>query len=127
MTRQVVSTPNAPSAVGPYSQGIIANGFVFTAGQGGLNPATKALSDGISEQTLQTLENIRAILEAAGTNMGNVVKTTVYLANINDFAAMNAVYSTFFPANPPARATIQAAALPMGMLVQIDAVATLEA
>lgn len=126
MPRQVVSTTNAPNAVGPYSQGIIANGFVYTAGQGGVNPATKTLVEGISEQTRQTLENIRAILEAAGTSLGNVVKCNVYLADMNDFAAMNAVYATFFPADPPARTTIQAAALPMGLLVEIEAIATLE-
>ncbi len=123
MSRQVVSTDRAPSAIGPYSQGIITGNLVFTAGQGGVIPGTKTVVEGVEAQTRQTLENVKAILEAAGTSMDRIVKTTVYLADINDFAAMNGVYTTFFPSAPPARTTIQAAALPMGLLVEIEAIA----
>jgi 2-iminobutanoate/2-iminopropanoate deaminase len=126
MARQVVRTPNAPAALGAYSQGIIANGFIFTAGQGGIDPATKTAPDGIAAQTKQAMENLSAILAAAGTHMGNVVKTTIFLADINDFAAMNAVYASYFPADPPARSTLQAGALPGGFLIMIEMVATLE-
>ena len=126
MPKQVISTDKAPDAVGAYSQGIIANGFVFTAGQVPLIPGTKSLREGgIAEQTRQSLENVRGILEAAGSGMDQVVKTTVFLADINDFAAFNAVYGEFFPQNPPARSTVQAA-LPVGALVEIEAVALLE-
>ena len=126
MPKQVVRTGNAPDAVGAYSQGIIANGFVFTAGQVPLIPGTRSLREGgIAAQTRQSLENVRGILEAAGSGMDKVVKTTVFLADINDFAAFNAVYGEFFPENPPARSTVQAA-LPVGALVEIEAVALLE-
>ncbi len=123
MSRQVVQTDNAPSAVGPYSQGIIANGFIFTAGQTGMIPGTKTLPEGVAEQTRQTLNNIKGILEAAGTRLDRIVKTTVYLQNIQDFAAMNEVYASFFPGDPPARTTVEVAALPLGALVEIEAVA----
>jgi 2-iminobutanoate/2-iminopropanoate deaminase len=123
MTRQVVRTENAPGAVGPYSQGIIANGFIFTAGQIGLIPSTKTLPEGVAEQTRQVLNNIKGILEAAGTGMERIVKTTVYLQDIKDFAAMNEVYASFFSSDPPARSTVEVAALPMGALVEIEAVA----
>lgn len=124
MSRQVVSTDKAPAAVGPYSQGIIANGFVFTAGQGGVIPGTKTIVEGgVSAQTRQVMENIKAILEAAGSSLDQVVKTTVFLTDINDFAEMNAVYSSYFGDTPPARSTVQVAALPMGIAVEIEAVA----
>jgi 2-iminobutanoate/2-iminopropanoate deaminase len=124
MSREVVRTDNAPGAVGPYSQGIIANGFVFTAGQGGLIPGTKTIIEGgIQAQTRQVLENIKGIVEAAGSSMEKVVKTTVYLTDISDFAAMNEVYATFFGEPPPARTTVQVSKLPMGIIVEIEAVA----
>ena len=127
MPKQVIKTDKAPAAVGAYSQGIIANGFVFTAGQIPLVPETKQMVEGgIKEQTRQSLQNITGVLEAAGTSMANVVKTTVFLADINDFAEFNAVYSEFFPENPPARSTVQAGGLPVGALVEIEAVALLE-
>ncbi len=127
MPKQVIATENAPAAVGAYSQGIIANGFVYTAGQVPLVPETKQMVEGgIKEQTRQSLENVKGVLEAAGSSMANVVKTTVFLADINDFADFNAVYSEYFPDNPPARSAIQAGALPLGAMIEIEAVALLE-
>lgn len=127
MPKQVISTDKAPAAVGAYSQGIIAGGFVFTAGQIPLIPGTTALREGgIAAQTRQVLQNITGVLAAAGSGMDQVVKTTVFLADINDFAEFNAVYSEFFPEDPPARTTVQAGGLPVGALIEIEAVALLE-
>lgn len=127
MSKQVISTENAPSTVGAYSQGIIANGFVFTAGQIPLIPETKAMIEGgIKEQAKQALENLKGVLEAGGSSLENVVKVTVFLANLDHFADMNAVYSTFFPENPPARSAFQVAKLPLGALIEIEAVALVE-
>jgi 2-iminobutanoate/2-iminopropanoate deaminase len=125
MAKKVVLTDKAPNPVGPYSQGIITGNLVFTAGQGGVVPGTKAPVAGLEAQTRQVMENIKAIVEAAGSSMDKIVKMNVYLADINDFAAMNAIYATYFGAEPPARTTIQAAALPMGLLVEIEAIAEL--
>lgn len=126
MSKQVISTDKAPAAVGAYSQGIIAGGFVFTAGQIPLIPGTSNLRDGgVQAQTRQSLNNVKGVLEAAGSGMDKVVKTTVFLADINDFAEFNAVYSEFFPQDPPARSTVQAGGLPVGALVEIEAVALL--
>lgn len=126
MAREVISTGKAPAAIGPYSQGIRANGFVFVSGQAGLIPETKQFAGGtVAEQTAQTLTNIAAILEAAGTSMANVVKVTVLLADIGSFAEMNTVYATFFPADPPSRMTFAAKDLPLGALVEIDAIAVM--
>ena len=125
-TRDVVSTDKAPKAIGPYSQGIKAGDFVFTAGQAGVDPATgKLVEGGIGEQTRQVLKNIQAILEAAGTSLDRVVKVGVFLQDMADFQGMNAIYAEFFPPdkNPPVRTTVQAAKLPLGALVEIDAVA----
>ena len=127
MPKQVISTENAPGAVGAYSQGIIANGFVFTAGQVPLIPGSSNLAQGgIQGQTRQVMDNITGVLEAAGSSMANVVKTTVFLADINDFAEFNAIYGEYFPQNPPARTTVQAGALPLGALIEVEAVALLE-
>jgi 2-iminobutanoate/2-iminopropanoate deaminase len=121
-----VSTPNAPRAIGPYSQAVRANGLLFTAGQVGFDPATGELVDGgIAEQTERVLENIRAILEAERVDFASVVKTTVYLVDMADFAAMNTVYASAFGDHRPARSTVAVAALPRGARVEIDAVAVL--
>ncbi|MEK6575206.1 MAG: RidA family protein, partial [Chloroflexota bacterium] len=120
-------TDSAPKAIGPYSQAIRVGDFVFTAGQIALDPATGELAGAtIEEQTRRALTNLMAVLEAAGSGLGKVVKTTVFLANLADFAKMNAVYGEFFPGNPPARTTVQVAALPRGALVEIECVAILD-
>jgi len=126
MKKSAIKTETAPGAIGPYSQAIIANGLVFAAGQTGSDPATRKLVEGgIQAQTRQTLTNVKAILEAAGTSLENVVKTTVFLADMNDFAAMNEVYAEFFPTPYPARSTVQVARLPGDALVEIETVAVL--
>ena len=124
MRIDTVSTNGAPRAIGPYSQALRAGGFLFTAGQVGFDPATGELVDGgIAEQTRQVLANIRAILEAGGSGLGQVVKTTVFLVDMADFAAMNEVYAEAFGAHRPARSTVAVAALPRGARVEIEAVA----
>ena len=126
MNRHVVSTADAPAAVGPYSQAIKANGYVFTAGQLGLDPATGKFVEGdVTDQARQALKNLKAILEAAGSSLEAVTKTTVFLQDMNDFKRVNAVYAEFFSAAPPARSAVQVAALPLGGLVEIEAVALL--
>jgi len=122
--KKIITTDKAPKAIGPYSAGVKAGHFVFTAGQAGLNPQTgKIVDGGIEAETRQTMTNLKHILEAAGSSLDQVVKTTVFLRDMNDFAAMNGVYAEFIITNPPARSTIQAAALPMGAAVEIEAVA----
>ncbi len=122
--RQIVQTKQAPDAIGPYSQAVTANGLVFTSGQIPIDPATgQFVSGGITEQTQQVLKNLAAVLEAAGSSLQQVIKTTVYLADMQDFVAMNEVYATFFGAEPPARSTVQAARLPRDARVEIDVVA----
>ena len=123
-----VSTPGAPRAIGPYSQAIRAGEFLFTAGQVGFDPASGELVDGgIADQTARVLDNIRAILEAAGADLSRVVKTTVFLVDMADFAAMNEVYARVFGEHRPARSTVAVAALPRGARVEIEAVASLPA
>jgi 2-iminobutanoate/2-iminopropanoate deaminase len=125
--RRAVRTDRAPRAIGPYSQAIVANGLVFCAGQIGADPATGELAAGtVREQAEQALKNLSAVLEAAGSDADHVVKTTVFLADMNDFAAMNETYARHFKADPPARSTIQAARLPRGALVEIEAIAVLK-
>ncbi len=122
--REPLSTPNAPAAIGPYSQAIRAGGFLFVSGQIPLDPATGTLvSGGIADQSRQVLENLSAILTAAGSSFDDVVKTTVYLADMSKFAAMNEIYATYFKSPAPARATIQAAKLPRDVRVEIDLIA----
>jgi 2-iminobutanoate/2-iminopropanoate deaminase len=121
--REAVSTQRAPAAVGPYSQAIRAGGLVFASGQLGLDPATGKLRDGLEEQARQALTNLAAVLESAGASMATVVKTTLFLVDISQFATVNSIYGTFFPDPPPARSTVQVAALPLGGLVEIEAVA----
>jgi len=122
-TRQPVRTSGAPEAIGPYSQAIAIDGFVFCSGQLGLDPATGELVDGIDAQAERALRNLGAVLDAAGVTMADVVKTTVFLADIDDFAAVNAVYARFVPDPPPARSTFAVGALPKGGLVEIEAIA----
>ena len=125
--RQAISTPDAPGAIGPYSQAIRAGDFLFLSGQIPLDPATGALVDGsIADQTHRVLENLGAVLQAAGTSFDRVVKTTVYLADMGEFAAMNEVYGMYFPSPAPARATVQAARLPRDVRVEIDLIAYLK-
>jgi len=126
MPKQIIHTDQAPAAVGPYSQAVTLGNLVFTAGQIPLIPAEKRLVDGgIQEQTRQALSNIQAVLEAAGTTLTNVVKTTVFLDSMDDFAKMNEVYAEFFTENPPARSTVEVSRLPLGALVEIEAIATI--
>lgn len=122
--RQIIQTEKAPQAIGPYSQAVVAGGFVFTSGQIPLDPLTgEFVSGGIAEQTEQVLRNLSQVLEAAGTGLDRVVKTTVYLADMSDFAAMNEVYGRHFRERPPARSTVQAARLPRDARVEIDVIA----
>ena len=122
--KEIVSTENAPGAIGPYSQAIKAGGMVFCSGQIPVDPATgEFVSDDVAEQTEQVLKNLSAVLEAAGSGLGQVVKTTVFLADMNDFGVMNEVYGRYFSDNKPARATVQAARLPKDARVEIECVA----
>ena len=120
----IVSTDRAPKAMGAYSQAVLANGFAFLSGQIPLDPATDQLIDGdAASQTRRVLENLKAVLEACGSSLDRVVKTTVYLNSMDDFQAMNDVYKKYFPDAPPARATIEAARLPRDVRVEIDCIA----
>ncbi len=122
--KKTISTPHAPAAIGPYSQGVDGGGIVITSGQLPIDPVTGAFAEGgVAGQTKQSLENVKAVLEAAGLTMENIVKTTVFLKDMNDFSAMNEVYATFFPQNPPARSAVEVARLPKDALVEIEAIA----
>ncbi|HEX9036362.1 MAG TPA: RidA family protein [Ktedonobacterales bacterium] len=122
--RTKISTPQAPGAIGPYSQAIVTGNLVFCSGQVPLDPATGALVEGdVAAQTHRALENLSAVLEAAGASTASVVKTTVFLVSMGDFAAMNEVYAEFFPSEPPARSTVAVAELPRGSRVEVEAVA----
>ena len=123
MTRQAISTAGAPAALGPYSQGIASAGFVFCAGQLGIDPATGEMADGVEAQAERALSNLGAVLEAAGCSFADVVKTTVFLADIADFPAINAVYTRFMVDPAPARSTFAVGALPKGGLIEIEAIA----
>lgn len=122
---RTITASGAPKPVGPYSQAVIAGGLVFLSGQGPLDPATNRLVEGgIAAQTERVLENLKAVLEASGSSLGQVLKTTVFLKDLNDFRKMNEVYARYFPEDPPARATIEAARLPLDALVEIEAIAS---
>ena len=123
MTRQAISTSGAPSAIGPYSQAIAVDGFVFCSGQLGLDPASGELAEGVEAQAERALRNLAAVLDAAGLGLADVVRTTVFLADIDDFAAVNAVYARYIADPPPARSTFAVGALPKGARVEIDAIA----
>ncbi len=123
MKRAIVHTDKAPKAIGPYSQAIRTDMMIYTAGQTGLDPLTGELvAGGVEEQTRQVLTNLQNVIEAAGSTIGHVVKTTVFLIDMNDFSRMNAIYAEFFGENPPARSTVAVAGLPKGGLVEIEAV-----
>jgi 2-iminobutanoate/2-iminopropanoate deaminase len=124
MKKKIISTAAAPAAVGPYSQATRAGDFVFTAGQIPLDPATGKMVDGdIQDQTRRALQNVQAVLEAAGCSLKDVLKTTVFLQDMDDFKAMNEIYATFFDTDPPARSAVEVAALPLGARIEIEAVA----
>ncbi len=123
MSRQAISTGGAPAAIGPYSQGIRSGDMVFCSGQLGLDPVSGELAEGVEAQAERSLRNLASVLDAAGLGFDDVVKTTIFLTDIGDFAAVNAVYDRFMPDPPPARSTVQVAALPKGGLVEIEAIA----
>ena len=126
MQRKVIRTQHAPAALGAYSQAIQAGNLVFASGQLGLDPQTSKLQEGIEAQTRQALANLTAVLTAAGSSVAKVVKTTIFLANMADFAKVNALYGEVFKVEPPARSTIQVAALPLGGLVEIEVIALID-
>ena len=125
MIRQAVSTDQAPPAIGPYSQAIVANGFVFCSGTAGIDPATGVAADGIEAQTEQALRNLEAILTAAGASLATVVKTTIFYANVDDFATINAIYARHMPDPPPARSAPANVNLPRNLLISIEAIAVI--
>jgi 2-iminobutanoate/2-iminopropanoate deaminase len=127
MVREAVSTDGAPQAIGPYSQAIVANGFVFCSGTAGIDPATGVAPDGIEEQTELALRNLEAVLTAAGASLESVVKTTIFYADVDDFTAINAIYARYMPDPPPARSAPANVSLPRNLLISIDAIAVLPA
>jgi 2-iminobutanoate/2-iminopropanoate deaminase len=125
--KTIISTERAPKAIGPYSQAVISNGWVFLSGQIPLDAATNQIVEGgIAEQTKRVLENLKNVLEAAGSSLERVVKTTVYLKDIGEFAQMNEIYARYFTSDPPARATVEAARLPRDVRIEIDCIASVE-
>lgn len=121
--KKVIFTEKAPAALGPYSQAIEANGMIFASGQIGVNPATGEAPEGVEAQAEQALTNLKAVLEAAGTTMDHVVKTTVFIQNMGDFAAVNAIYAKYFTTDCPARSCVEVAKLPKGLLIEVEAIA----
>ena len=125
MSKKVIATEKAPGAIGPYSQAMSIGNMIFTSGQIPLNPATGEMVTEIAAATKQSLENVKAILEVEGATMDNVIKTTVFLSDMNNFVAMNEVYATYFPQNPPARSAVEVARLPKDAVVEIEVIAAL--
>jgi 2-iminobutanoate/2-iminopropanoate deaminase len=127
MTRSVITTDGAPAAIGPYAQGVRVGNLIFTAGQGALDPVSgQVVPGGITDQTKRTIENLKAVLEAGGSSLGQVVKATVFMKDLNDFSAMNAVYASYFGTDSetlPARTTVEVARLPRNLLVEIEVIA----
>ena len=122
--KEIISTEKGPKAIGPYSQAVRANGFIYISGQGAIDPSTGALvAGGIAEQTARALDNLKAIVEAAGSSLDHAVKVTVFLKDMNDFAVMNEAYARYFPKNKPARTTVEVARLPLDLRVEIDLIA----
>ena len=121
---KIISTPDAPRAIGPYSQAVVTGGMLYSSGQIALTPEGELIDGGIREQTRQVLNNLSAVLEAAGTSLQQVVKTTIFLADMDDFAAVNEIYAEFFGAHRPARSTVAVRTLPKNVLVEIDCIAT---
>lgn len=122
--KQIIQTPDAPAAIGPYAQAVVCNGMVYCSGQIPLDPQTmEFVSDEVSEQTMQVMKNLRAVLSAAGSDFSNVVKCSIFLANMDDFASVNAIYGQFFPDNPPARETVAVKTLPKNAKVEISCIA----
>lgn len=124
--KMIISTENSPAAIGPYNQGIVANGFLFTSGQLPIHPTSGEIPQTIEEQTKLVLENLQAIIEAAGSSLDQVVRCTVYLQDMNDFSTMNGVYATFFKENPPARVCVEVSKMAKNAMVEIDAIAIVE-
>lgn len=124
--KTVISTDKAPAAIGPYSQGMKVGNLIITSGQIGVDPATGAFPEGIEAQTRQSLINCKNVLEAAGATLNDVIKTTVFLSDMNNFAAMNGVYATFFEGAPPARSAVQVARLPKDAMVEIECIAVVD-
>ena len=123
MKKEIINTNNAPGAIGPYSQGIAVGNLVYTSGQIPLNPQSGELITDIKEATKQSMENVKAILEEAGTSLDKIIKTTIFLKDLNDFAAVNEVYGTYFNENPPARSCVEVAKLPKDAVIEIEAIA----
>ena len=122
MTKEIIATENAPAAVGPYSQAVKVGNMVFTSGQIGLNPDGSGMVDGLENQAHQVLKNLSAVLEAAGSSLDNVIKTTVFLSDINDYKVVNGIYAEYFTGEPPARSAVEVANLPLGALVEVEAI-----
>ena len=123
MSKTIIKTDKSPAAIGPYNQGIVAGGFLFTSGQLPINPVTGQVPSSIEEQTVQVLDNLKAIIEEAGSSMDKLVKCTVYLQNFSDFEVMNRIYATYFTWSAPARATVEVSKMAKNALIEIDAVA----
>lgn len=124
--KKIISTKNSPAAIGPYNQGIVAGGFLFTSGQLPIHPVTGVVPSTVEEQTKLVLENLKAIIEAAGSNLEKVVRCTVYLQDMNDFDTMNKIYASYFPKNPPARVCVEVSRMAKNALVEIDAIAVVD-